>query len=123
MSPEQVRGDHQQLDARSDIYSLGATIYQAFSGVVPFASATRESLLRRSCSRIPCRFRRRNGRLPPELEVIVATAMEKDISRRYASAFELAEDLRRLRLRQPIMAKPMGTWLRVRRFAQRNPAS
>ncbi len=95
MSPEQSRGE--DLDARSDLFSFGAVLYEMVTGVPPFAGATTGELLEAIFSREPVAPVRLNRRVPAELERIIAKAMEKDRTLRYQSASELRTDLQRLR--------------------------
>jgi eukaryotic-like serine/threonine-protein kinase len=95
MAPEQVRGE--PLDARADLYSLGATLYRVLTGVMPFDAPSPMSVLAKHltddvvppCSRAPERA------LPPEADRIVLRAMEKAVADRYASALEMRDDLER----------------------------
>ncbi len=121
MSPEQVRGDRARNGPRTDVYSLGVTAYEALCGVRPFTGATRESLFRAILEgrpRDPCRI---NGALPPEVRVVLATAMDVDPERRYETAAAFADDLQRVRTRQPIHAEPPSLRRRLVRWTQRNP--
>jgi TolB-like protein/Tfp pilus assembly protein PilF len=95
MSPEQARG--KQLDARTDLYSFGAVLYEMATGVAPFQGESTGEVLAAIFSREPVAPERLNGQLPVELERIIAKAMEKDRSLRYQSASELRSDLQRLR--------------------------
>src|SRR5262249_28904069 len=65
--------------------------------------------------------RPRGRRIARDLEVVMRTALERDVSRRYRTALEFADDLRRVRMREPIRARPVGTGIRAVRFVQRNP--
>ncbi len=95
MSPEQARGT--ELDARSDLFSFGAVLYEMVTGVLPFAGGTTGEMLEAIFNREPVAPARLNRRVPAELERIIAKAMEKDRTLRYQSASELRTDLERLR--------------------------
>jgi TolB-like protein/Tfp pilus assembly protein PilF len=95
MSPEQARGT--ELDARTDLYSFGAALYEMTTGVPPFAGQTTGEVLEAIFTRDPAAPSRINSRVPAELERIIAKAMEKDRALRYQSAAEMQADLQRLR--------------------------
>jgi TolB-like protein len=95
MSPEQARGT--ELDARTDLYSFGAALYEMTTGVPPFAGQTTGEVLEAIFTRDPAAPSRINSRGPAELERIIAKAMEKDRALRYQSAAEMQADLQRLR--------------------------
>jgi len=95
MSPEQARG--KQLDARTDLYSFGAVLYEMATGAQPFAGESTGEVLEAVFSREPVAPVRLNGQVPVELERIIAKAMEKDQTLRYQSASEIRTDLQRLR--------------------------
>ena len=108
MSPEQVAGDTDQLDARSDIYALGVIAYELLSDRSPY-DLHRKPLA--EMARIiredePARLSSVTRRLPGDVETIVAKALEKDKARRYGSAAEMAEDVRRFLRDEPIVARP-----------------
>ncbi len=121
MSPEQVRSERSRIDRRTDVYSLGATLFECLTLRAPFTSPTREGLFRAILSESPPSLRKLNPRLPADLQVVVETALEKEPDRRYQTALDLAEELRRVRERRPILARPVGALVRLGRWAQRNP--
>jgi predicted ATPase/serine/threonine protein kinase len=94
MSPEQVRGD--ELDGRSDVFSLGVVLYETATGICPFAEANTVRTLEAVLSKHPAPLRQFNAEIPEELEEIVAKAMEKDPLLRYESAAALYHDLEQL---------------------------
>lgn len=121
MSPEQVRSSGQPLDRRTDVYSLGATLYEALTGEPPFAAPTVAALFGKILTSEAEPLRRRAPMLPKNLEILLATALEKRPERRYATALALAEDLARVRRGERIQARPVGPVRRLGRWALRNP--
>jgi eukaryotic-like serine/threonine-protein kinase len=118
MSPEQARGDA-LVDARADVYGLGATFYQALSGVTPYRGAP-HLVLRQVIEEEPVPPRRLNDRVPRDLETICLKAMAKERARRYSTAAALAADLRHWLKGEPIRARPVGRLERAYRLARRN---
>ncbi len=122
MAPEQARGETHQIDRRTDVYGLGATLYQLFTGVPPFGAAVGVDCLRMVLDVEPQPLRKNAPGLPADLETIVMKCLEKDPARRYDDALMLAEDLRRLREGEPIQARPVTLAYRASRFAKKNRA-
>jgi tetratricopeptide (TPR) repeat protein len=120
MSPEQTFGGRAPLDHRTDVYSLGATLYEALTLEPAFAGHDRQELLRQIAFEEPRRPRRINKAIPDELEVIVLKALAKSPAERYASAQELADDLRRFLEDRPIRARRPTLLQRLRRGVSRH---
>lgn len=120
-APEQVAGG--AVDGRTDVYGLGATLYECLGGQPPHEGGTMEAVLRRVLAEEPVPLRRRNPSVSRELAVVVAKAMEKDPARRYASAAEFADDLEAVLSFRPIRARPPGPAARAWKWTRRNPAT
>ena len=124
MSPEQVAGDPDAVDARSDVYALGVLLYELLAGRVPLN--VRERAITEAARTIredePESLSTINRSLRGDVDTIVRKAMDKDPARRYQSASELAADLRRFLNEEPIVARPPSTLYQLRKFARRNKA-
>jgi len=121
LSPEQVTAPN-RIDPRTDVYGLGATLYESLTGEVPFRGVINR-VLQQVVEEEPIPPRRLNDRVPRDLETICLKAMAKEQRKRYASAAALAEDLRRFGEGRPILARPVSTVERLWRWGRRNPAS
>ncbi|UCE61211.1 MAG: protein kinase [Phycisphaerales bacterium] len=108
LSPEQVRGDVGAIDHRTDVYSLGATLYELLTLRRPFEGKTRDQILRGICSTEPARPRRWDKRVPVDLETVCLRAMDKDPGYRYPTALAMADDLRRFAQGRPIVSRRVG---------------
>ena len=122
MSPEQIAAHRIVLDRRTDIWSLGVSLYECLSFRRPFEAATREGLYQQILNKEPLEVRHLNPRISRDLTTVVQTAIEKDRDRRYQTALDFAEDLRRVREHEPVAARPVSRWTKLVRWAQRNPA-
>ena len=123
MSPEQITGSGVRIDRRSDIYSLGVTLYECLTLKRPFAAPTREALYQAILSEEPERPRKLNRAIPSDLQVVLQCSMDKDRDQRYQTAADLAEDLRRVRSTEPVLAKKTAALGRAWRWAKRRPAA
>lgn len=119
MSPEQVRGG--SVDARTDVYGLGATLYEVLTLAPPFQGSDVAACLAKITTREPLAPRRRNPRIPRDLETIVLKAMEKEAGKRYATAGHLERDLRAFADGTGIAARRVGRVRRALRAMRRHP--
>jgi serine/threonine protein kinase len=117
MAPESLHG---QSDRRSDVYSLGLTLYELLTLEPPFQESSAAKLLKKVTEQEPTRPRRLNPAIPHDLETIVLKAISREPSHRYQSARELAEDLQRFREDRPIRARRVPAPERLWRWCRRN---
>jgi tetratricopeptide (TPR) repeat protein/serine/threonine protein kinase len=122
MSPEQALAKRVPIDHRTDVYSLGATLYELLTLRPPFDGQDRQELLRQIAFEEPPPPGRLTKGIPAELETIVLKALEKNPAERYATAQELADDLRRFLEDKPIQARRPSLVQRARRWARRHRA-
>ena len=122
MSPEQITAGRIPLDHRTDIYSLGATLYELLTLEPPHQGKSREQVLAEIVQKEPKPPRRVQKMVPLDLETICLKCLEKDPDRRYQTAGELAEDLRRYVNRFAILARRAGPVQRLVKWVRRRPA-
>ncbi|MEZ5962928.1 MAG: serine/threonine-protein kinase [Planctomycetota bacterium] len=123
VSPEQVDPPEAGVDERTDIYSLGVTLYELLTLQVPFDGESPQQIFRRIQQREPRAVRRLNPQVPRDLETVCQMAMAKERGRRYQSAADFAADLRRFLTLKPVFARSLGPLGRVALWTRRKPAA
>lgn len=123
MSPERALGSRGVVDHRSDIYSLGATLYELLALTPLFGDVEGERLLSSIAMEDPLPLRTRNRDIPRDLALIVETAIAKNAQDRYATAQDMAADLRRFLAGEPIAARPLRLTDRAARWFRRHPVA
>src|SRR5437016_9884390 len=123
MAPEQAAGNNAGVSSVTDVYGLGAVLYQLLTGQPPFAGGTTYETIRLLCETEPRNPRILNPKIDRDLSTICLKCLEKDPKRRYSSALALAEDLGRWLKHEPIVARHTGVFTRGRKWVRRNPAS
>ena len=121
MSPEQAAGKQALIDRRTDIYSLGATLYELLTLQPAIVGSDRAELIRRIAEEEPEPIRRLNPAVPVDLATIVAKSLSKEPAKRYETALQLADDLNRYLDGRPIAARPVGPFGRSWRWCRRKP--
>jgi tetratricopeptide (TPR) repeat protein len=122
MSPEQVTAGRVPVDHRTDVYSLGATLYELLTLRPPFAADGRDRLLALVVQKEPAPPRSVDPKVPRDLETVCLKCLQKDPDQRYQTAKELADDLRRYLNRFAIRARRAGPLARAKKWVKRNPA-
>lgn len=120
MSPEQIRGEKKNIDARSDIFSLGATFYHALTGQTPFLGRGLYQVLERVINSEPLPLRRLVRNLPRDMEIICLKCLEKEPERRYQTAQALADDLTAYLKGDNISIRPDGLFTKLLRKTRRH---
>ena len=121
MSPEQVMADPLELDTRSDVYALGVVLYQLLAARLPYKVSPRlPEAVRTIQEEEPTPLSTISSAYRGDIETIVGKALEKDKTRRYSSAAELAADIQRYLRDEPIMARPASTIYQMQKFARRH---
>ncbi|PIE23247.1 MAG: hypothetical protein CSA62_08535 [Planctomycetota bacterium] len=125
MSPEQVAGDSRRIDLRSDVYALGVLLYQVLSGRLPhdFSGKSLTASLRMISEEDAPKPSRLAPELHGDLELVMLSALAKDPARRYASAGELGDELRRVLTHQPIQVRAPNFGYLLARFVRRHRAA
>jgi TolB-like protein/Tfp pilus assembly protein PilF/predicted Ser/Thr protein kinase len=123
MAPEQAVGNNATVSSMTDVYGLGAVLYQLLTGQPPFAGGTTYETIKLLLDTEPRRPRLLNPKIDHDLSTICLKCLEKDPKRRYSSALALAEDLERWLKHEPIQARRTGVFARGRKWLRRNPTT
>src|SRR5205814_3409914 len=122
MAPEQAVGNNDVVSSVTDVYGLGAVLYQLLTGQPPFAGGTTYETIKLLLDTEPRPPRLLNPKIDRDLSTICLKCLEKDRKRRYSSALALAEDLERWLKHEPIAARHVGPLVRGRKWVRRNPS-
>ena len=122
MAPEQALGKGKEVGPAADIYALGAMFYELLTGRPPFKGVTAMDTLIQVMSDDPVPPGRLQSKVPRDLEIICLKCLTKESARRYATAADLADDLKRFLSGEPIAARPASGWERGLKWVKRRPA-
>ena len=120
MSPEQAMGLRSKVNEVSDVYSIGAVLYEMLTGRPPFRAENAVETMRQVVDNEPAPPRALNGKIPVDLETICLKCLSKESSRRYRSATEVGDECRRFLEGRPIQARPVSTVERLVRWSKKN---
>jgi serine/threonine protein kinase/Tfp pilus assembly protein PilF len=123
MAPEQAVGNNAAISSATDVYGLGAVLYQLLAGQPPFAGGATYETIKLLLDTEPRPPRLLNPKIDRDLSTICLKCLEKDPKRRYPSALALAEDLERWLKHEPILARHTGVFVRGKKWVRRNPTS